>query len=221
MLFFPFPEHMQWYFFIYHAKVFQFLNWFIFIMHPTASPLKWCQPAATGSKKRSAGHICKILCVSLTCTIFSSGGVYRKSLLKLVSPYFCFLKWCFFPFLTSFKLFLNQLFHTFLFFHTSVLLPSGSTNPWPLQTGSMRVRGQPSVVIPMFSFTASLYLHLPLSLPWWKTFNPKVSSHQLQSTYSSTLDTTLPHASSSPPPMLSHLVLSVKMPLPVSCARTI
>ena len=39
-----------------------------------------------------------------------------------------------------------QLSRPFLFFHASAPLPSGSTNPWTLQTGSMRVRGQTSVV---------------------------------------------------------------------------
>lgn len=62
---------------------------------------------------------------------------------------------------------------------------------------------------------------LPLSLPCWKTFNPELSSHQLQSAlpcsaYSVTLDASLPPVSSSPPLLLPHLVLSVKLPLPVS-----
>lgn len=127
------------------------------------------------------------------------------------------------------ELFFYQLFHAFLFFHASALLPSGSTNPWPLQTGSMRVRGQTSVAcfyllfyyIPVFSFSISLRLSPPLSLPCWKTVNLELSSHQLQSALpcsacSSTQDTSLPPVSSSPPLLLPHLVLSVKLPLPVS-----
>lgn len=127
------------------------------------------------------------------------------------------------PFLIS-ELFLNQLFHAFLFFHASALLPSGSTNPWPLQTGSTRVRGQTSLVCFSFCFITflnSLSHCLPFSLSCWKTFNPEQSSHQLHSelpfsTYPTSLDTSLPPVSSSPPFLLSHLVLSVKLPLPVS-----
>lgn len=71
--------------------------------------------------------------------------------------------------------------------------------------------------------STSITLPPPLTLPCWKTFNLELSSHQLQSTlpcsaYSSTLDTSLPPVSSAPPLLLPHLVLSVKLPIPVSHA---
>lgn len=123
-----------------------------------------------------------------------------------------------------------------LFFNASPLPPSGATNPWPLQTGSMRVRRQTCIVCFLFlgfffafpysrslSFSLSITLPPPLTLPCWKTFNLKPSSHQLQSTllcgiYSPALDTTLPPISSAPPLSLAHLVLSVKLPITVSHA---
>lgn len=58
-----------------------------------------------------------------------------------------------------------------LFFHAS-LLPSGSTNTWPLQTGSMRVRGQTSVVF----YPHVLLHHFSPTFP-----STELSSHQLQS----------------------------------------
>lgn len=130
-------------------------------------------------------------------------------------------------FLTS-ELYLNQLFHHFLFFHASALLSSGSTNPWPLQTGSMRVRGQTSIVcFPFISLHACiLFLFFPLVVYHSLLFSPPVERHSIWtfltspaepcSTYASTLDASLPPVFSSPPLRLPHLVLSVKLPLPVS-----
>lgn len=94
------------------------------------------------------------LCGSLTYTIWRLLYSWNCLSFTLFSNTCSFLKGSslFSPFLTS-ELFLNQLFHAFLFFHASALLPSGSTNPWPLQTGSMRVRGQTSVVY--FPFISS------------------------------------------------------------------
>lgn len=69
----------------------------------------------------------------------------------LLSNISCFSAFCFIP-----------------FFNFSALLPSRTTNAWPLQTGSMRVRGQAFIAcfaslffffyISTFSFMVSLYL---------------------------------------------------------------
>ena len=64
-------------------------------------------------------------------------------------------------------------------------------------------------------------LCLLFSLPCWKTFNLELSSHQQHSALPCSADssmpyTSLPPVSSSPPLLLPHLVLSVKLPLPVS-----
>lgn len=100
-----------------------------------------------------------------------------------------------------------------LFFNASPLLPSGATNLWPLQTGSMRVSGPKKTICCQFSFSVFFTPpYIPTSTASLRLCLYPCPRLQLQN---SPLRCMRP--SPFPPrntPL--HLVLSVKLPIPVS-----
>lgn len=120
--------------------------------------------------------------------------------------------------ITVCELCLNLLFHAFL--QCFCFAPYGTTNPWS-QTGSMRVRGQMFIVWFLFIIlssyiAASITLCPPFTPPCWKMLN---LPHQLPSILPFiNIRHLCPPVSSNPALLLPHLVLSVKLPIPMSHA---
>lgn len=115
-----------------------------------------------------------------------------------------------------------------LFFSSMLLLcyPLAPLTPWPLQTGSTRVRGQTSLLCLPFVLLCFLYSSSRLSPP--PAFSlvpterhlilnfPHISCRACYLTIPLHQTPSSPPVSSSPPLRLPHLLLSVKLPLPVS-----
>lgn len=121
--------------------------------------------------------------------------------------------------LTVFELCLNLLFHAFL--QCFCFASYGTTNPRS-QTGSMRVRGQMFIVW-FFYYFILLHIWLHHSLPNFhpsllKDAEPSSSAGEHIAFHHLFLNSRhlCPPVSSNPPLLLPHLVLSVKLPIPVS-----
>lgn len=124
--------------------------------------------------------------------------------------------------MTVFELCLNLPFHAFL--QCFCFAPHGTTNPWS-QTGSMRVRGQTFIAWFLFFYFILLHTWLRHTLPpshpsLLRDAEPSSSAAEHIAFDHLFLNSrhVCPPASSNPPLLLPHLVLSVTLPIPVSHA---